>query len=103
MVVWMDREGIMGRRQEETKRQVNSTANLFRDTSSGVNAMLAGIQTESLQTVMDGYAQSLNQSAIAKSTGAPVRTPSSAYKGFAAEEYFKQTLKINALAEGIPD
>ena len=27
-------------------------------------------------------------------------TPSAQYKGFAAEEYFKQTLKINALAKG---
>lgn len=48
---------------------------------------------------MDNYAYELNKSAIAKSTGLPVRTPSDQYKGFAAEEYFKETLKINALAK----
>lgn len=33
----------------------------------------------------------------------PVKTSSQQYKGFIAEEYFKHTLKINALAKGIPD
>lgn len=69
----------------------------------GVNATMAGLQTTALQDAINNYAQALNESAIAKSTGLPVKTPSAQYKGFAAEEYFKQTLKINALAKGIPD
>ena len=69
----------------------------------GVNATMAGLQTTALQDAINNYAQALNESAIAKSTGLPVQTPSAQYKGFAAEEYFKQTLKINALAKGIPD
>ena len=68
----------------------------------GTNSTMAGLQTTALQEAMINFAQSLNESAIAKSTGLPVRTPSASYKGFAAEEYFKQTLKINALAKGIP-
>lgn len=71
-------------------------------TSEGV-ATQAGIQSESLQTAIDNYAKVMNQSAIAKSTGLPVRSPTQSYKGFAAEEYFKNTLKINALSKGIPD
>lgn len=73
------------------------------DGSLGANATQAGIQTRDLQNVISNWADSLNKSAIAKSTGMPVRTPVSSYKGFAAEEYFKQTMKINALAKGIPD
>lgn len=69
----------------------------------GVNATMAGLQTTALQDAINNYAQALNESAIAKSTGVPVKTPSAQYKGFAAEEYFKQTLKINALAKGVPD
>ncbi len=69
----------------------------------GVNAAMAGLQTTALQDAINNYARALNESAIAKSTGLPVRTPSAQYKGFAAEEYFKQTLKINALAKGVPD
>lgn len=63
----------------------------------------AGIQSQDLQTVINGWAEALNKSAIAKSTGLPVRTPVAQYKGFAAEEFFKQTTKINALAKGIPN
>lgn len=74
-----------------------------RDASSVGTATRAGVQTNSLQSAMDGYARALDRSAIAKSTGMPVRTPTQQYKGFAAEEYYKQTLKINALAKGIPD
>lgn len=75
----------------------------IRDAVSEGTAMQAGIQTQSLQTAIDNYAKAMNQSAIAKSTGLPVRTPTQQYKGFAAEEYFKNTLKINALAKGVPD
>ena len=75
----------------------------LRNASSVGNATQAGLQTASLQSAIDGYAQAMNQSAIAKLTGTPVRTPSAQYKGFAAEEYFKNTLKINALAKGVPD
>lgn len=74
-----------------------------RDASLVGTATRAGVQTNSLQSAMDGYARALDRSAIAKSTGMPVRTPTQQYKGFAAEEYYKQTLKINALAKGIPD
>jgi hypothetical protein len=75
----------------------------LRNATSVGNATQAGLQTASLQSVIDGYAQAMNQSAIAKTTGLPVKTPSTTYKGFVAEEYFKQTLKINALAKGVPD
>lgn len=73
------------------------------DASSEGTAAQAGIQTKSLQSAMDNYAAAMNQSAIAKSTGLPVKTSTQQYKGFAAEEYFKNTLKINALAKGVSD
>lgn len=75
----------------------------LRNASSVGNATQAGLQTASLQSAIDSYAQAMNQAAIAKSTGLPVKTSSAQYKGFAAEEYFKHTLKINSLAKGIPD
>lgn len=79
----------------------------FSDTVENVisegTATQSGNQTVSLQAAMDNYANAMNQSAIAKSTGLPVRTGSQQYKGFIAEEFFKHTLKINALADGIPD
>lgn len=78
-------------------------ASVIRDASSEGTATRAGIQTKSLQSAIDNYANAMNQSAIAKSTGLPVRTPTQQYKGFAAEEYYKNTLKINALAKGVPD
>ena len=58
------------------------------------------MKKQSLQEAIDNFSSELNKAAIAKSTGRPVMTPSAQYKGFAAEEYFKQTLKINALAKG---
>lgn len=76
---------------------------VLRDASSAGSAAQTGTQMQSLQSAMDSYALWMNQSAIAKSTGLPVRTLSQQYKGFIAEEYFKNTLKINALAKGIPD
>lgn len=69
----------------------------------GAQATKAGIQTQDLQTVLENFADTLNKAAIAKSTGLPVKTPSAQYKGFAAEEYLKGTMKINALAKGIPN
>lgn len=74
----------------------------LRNASAIGNATQAGIQTASLQSVIDNYAQNLNQSAITKA-GTPTNLASIRYKGFVAEEYFKHTLKINALSEGIPD
>lgn len=76
---------------------------VFRNASSEGTATQAGVQTKSLQQAIDNYAHAMDQSAIATSTGMPVRTPSPQYKGFIAEEYFKNTLKINALSKGIPD
>ena len=70
-----------------------------RDSSFEGTATRAGIQMHDLQKAMDDYARAMNQSAISKA-GVPVRTPTPQYKGFAAEEYFKNTLKINALAKG---
>ena len=70
-------------------------SSVVRDASSEGAATKAGLQTRSLQSAMDNYAVAMNQSAIAKSTGLPVRTPTQQYKGFAAEEYFKNTMKIN--------
>lgn len=78
-------------------------SSVIRDVSSEGTATQAGLQTKSLQSAIDNYANAMNQSAIAKSTGLPVRTPTQQYKGFAAEEYFKNTLKINALAKGVSD
>lgn len=78
-------------------------SSVIRDASSEGTATQAGLQTRSLQSAMDNYAAAMNQSAIAKSTGLPVRTPTQQYKGFAAEEYFKNTMKINALAKGVSD
>ena len=75
----------------------------FQNVVSEGFATQSGLQTEALQSAMDNYAATMNQSAIAKSTGLPVKSPTQQYKGFAAEEYFKNTLKINALAKGIPD
>ncbi len=76
---------------------------LLRDATLESSAIKTGLQTDSLQAAMDNFAHALDKSAIAKSTGLPVRTPSSQYKGFIAEEWHKHTLKINALSEGIPD
>lgn len=81
----------------------NVVEDVLRNASSVGKATQAGLQTASLQSAIDSYAQAMNQSAIAKSTGLPVKTSSATYKGFAAEEYFKHTLKINALAKGVPD
>lgn len=80
-----------------------AVSSLVRDASSEGTATSAGMKTISLQSALDNYAHAMNKSAIAKSTGLPVRTPSQQYKGFIAEEYFKHTLKINALAKGVPD
>ncbi|MCR4717001.1 MAG: hypothetical protein K5656_07445 [Lachnospiraceae bacterium] len=76
-------------------------SSVIRDASLEGKATQAGIQTKSLQSAIDNYPNAMNQSAIAKSTGLPVRTPTQQYKGFAAEEYFKNTMKINALAKGV--
>ena len=46
----------------------------------GVNATMAGLQTTALQDAINNYAQALNESAIAKSTGLPVQTPPAQYK-----------------------
>lgn len=63
----------------------------------------AGMQTQSLQSALDKFANLLNEFAIAKSTGKPVRTPSNQFKGFAAEEFQKLTFGIDALSKGIPE
>lgn len=65
-------------------------------------ATKAGLQYRSLQTAMDNFAEELKKAAIT-SKGTVTKAPTASYKGFAAEEYFKLTLKINALAEGVPD
>lgn len=85
------------------EESTGTASTIIRDASSEGTAAQAGIQTNSLQSAIDNYARAMDQSAIAKSTGVPVRTPSQQYKGFIAEEYFKHTLKINALAKGVPD
>jgi hypothetical protein len=86
-----------------TDNQLDSIEDTLRNASSVGNATQSGLQTASLQSAIDNYARAMNQSAIAKSTGLPVKTSSVQYKGFAAEEYYKHTLKINALAKGVPD
>jgi hypothetical protein len=48
----------------------------LRNASSVGNATQAGLQTASLQSAIDSYAQAMNQAAIAKSTGLPVKTSS---------------------------
>ena len=64
-------------------------SDVLTDAVSEATVAQAGIQTISLQTAMDNYAIWMNESAIAKSTGLPVRTPTQQYKGFAAEEYLR--------------
>ena len=81
----------------------SAVSSIVKDVSSEGTSARAGLQTSNLQSAMDNYARAMDMSAIAKSTGLPSRTPSQQYKGFIAEEYFKQTLKINALAKGVPD
>ena len=76
---------------------------VLRDSVSAGVSTQAGLQMNALQSAMDNYSKALNASAISKSTGLPVKTNVAQYKGFAAEEYFKHTAKINALAKGIPD
>ncbi len=83
--------------------QTGKVADVFKQATSTGSSTFVGIKTITLQSAMDNYASILNQSAIAKSTGLPVRTASAQYKGFAAEEYFKNTTKINALASGVND
>lgn len=80
-----------------------SVSSIVKDVSSEGTAAQSGVQTNSLQSAINNYARTMDSSAIAKSTGLPVKTPSQQYKGFIAEEYFKHTLKINALAKGVPD
>ena len=80
-----------------------SVSSIVKDVSSEGTAVQSGVQTNSLQSAINNYARAMDSSAIAKSTGLPVKTPSQQYKGFIAEEYFKHTLKINALAKGVPD
>ena len=84
----------------ESNAYISSVA---KDVASEAVTTQQGAQTISLQQAMDNFANALDRSAIAKSTGAPVLINSQQYKGFIAEEYFKHTLKINALAKGIPD
>jgi len=84
--------------EEENDR----VSKIINNASSSGFAAQSGIQMGNLQSAMDEYARAMNQAAIAKSTGLPVRSPIQTYKGFAAEEYFKWTLDINVLAEGIP-
>jgi len=78
-------------------------AKTLRNASSAGSAAQASRQKEALQAVMDSLAPEVNRSAIAKSTGLPVKTNSAQNKGFVAEENHKLTLKINALAKGVPD
>lgn len=80
-----------------------AASSIAKNAVSEGTATQTGLQTHSLQSAMENYASAMNRSAIAQSTGRPVMTPTQAYKGFAAEEYFKHTLKINALAKGVPD
>ena len=80
-----------------------AVSSIVKDVSSEGTAVQSGVQTNSLQSAINNYARAMDSSAIAKSTGLPVKTPSQQYKGFIAEEYFKHTLKINALAKGVPD
>lgn len=82
---------------------IPNSVSVAANTVNEATATGAGIQTQTLREAMNSFAAEMNKSAIAKSTGLPVRTPASSYKGFAAEEYLKFTTKINAIAKGIPD
>ena len=61
------------------------TSSIVRDVANEGTVASAGVKTISLQSAMDNYARVMNSSAIAKSTGLPVGTPSQQYKGFIAE------------------
>lgn len=97
------KENIEFYQDDDSYEEESNTYSIVRDAALEGNAIQAGIKINNLQQAIDNYAMAMNKSAIAQSTGLPVKTPIQQYKGFAAEEYFKQTLKINALAQGIPD
>ena len=78
----------------------NDISSTLKNSVTGGTVTKAGIDKQNLQDAIDAYAIELNKAAIARSTGMPVKTPSAQYKGFPAEEFFKHTLKINALAKG---
>lgn len=78
----------------------NDISSTLKNSVTGRTVTKAGIDKQNLQDAIDAYAIELNKAAIARSTGMPVKTPSAQYKGFAAEEFFKRTLEINALAKG---
>lgn len=78
----------------------NDISSTLKNSVTGGTVTKAGIDKQNLQDAIDAYAIELNKAAIARSTGMPVKTPSAQYKGFAAEEFFKRTLEINALAKG---
>ena len=77
-----------------------SLGSIVVDTTSATASTTAGIKMRDLQTLIDDFSLLLNQAAITKS-GNPTRLSTARDKGFAAEEFFKLTTKINALAEGV--
>ncbi len=81
----------------------DSVTDTFKTAANIGSAVNAGMKTVDLQSAINNFASEMNKFAIAKSTGQPVKSPTYTFKGFAAEEYFKHTLKINSLAQGIPD
>lgn len=91
-----------GDSENDKSNSSGSVVDTIRDANIAVNVTLAGLQTESLQAAIDNFAHTLNQAAIGRN-GLPVQTASAQFKGFVAEEYFKNTLKINSLAKGVPD
>ena len=84
-----------------TEGEADDDAVVTNAVNAGV-ATKAGLQYRSLQSAMDNFAEELKKAAIT-SKGTVTKAPTASFKGFAAEEYFKLTLKINALAEGVPD
>lgn len=94
----MDFQDLLG--SEDNEKFISD---MLRDSASVGVATQAGVQMNALQRAMDNYAEAMNASAISKTTGLPVKTNAAQYKGFAAEEYFKHTTKINALAKGVPE
>lgn len=86
---------------DDTDSDLSPTSSVQGSILAG-QATKAGIQTQDLQAIINVWAEELNKSAIAESTGLPIKTNIAQYKGFAAEEYLKLTTKINALAKGVP-
>lgn len=95
---YLDFEDISMIDEDSDEKKGKAIQNAELSVLDGV-AQAAGQKTSSLQQMMDSYAKALKDFAL-KPDGTPTRMQSAQLKGFAAEEFFKLTTKINGLADG---